>query len=135
MLYKNNKKKDNLKILGEAFVKNNKNRGKIIYKNKKYQLQDLFSINNIKDNRIKIGIILDKNIYNKSFMFKDCKSLLEVSNFKYINNIDKENNDTTEEKEIIDNLVENCKVNKNEEEELSFSSDISVFSESNINDN
>ena len=46
MYYKFNKTKDNLKILGEEFIKNNKNKCIIIYKNKIYPLKEYFYLSN-----------------------------------------------------------------------------------------
>ena len=71
-----------LRIFGENFVKNNINKAKLIINNKKSNLIEFININNINifnDDEIKIGIILNKNISNKSYMFKDCQSLLEFS--------------------------------------------------------
>ena len=82
MTYKidNKEFKNKLRILGRDFVKNNSNKGKVIINNKKYKIDEFITNENNKDNKIKIEIILNENIYNKSFMFKDCKSLLDFSN-------------------------------------------------------
>jgi len=77
MIYKMEKDKYNLRILGEVFKNNNKNKAKIIINNKKYPLNDVLSIENIRQN--KILMILSKNIYNKSCMFKNCELLEYVS--------------------------------------------------------
>ena len=65
-----------LYLLGKDFVKNNKNKGKIIFKNKKHPLKEFLPVNEFRSRVIKVKMILNKNIYNKSYMFKDCKSLL-----------------------------------------------------------
>ena len=44
MLYKINKNMTNLTILGEEFAKNNKNKGKLIIKNKKFRLKNVIKI-------------------------------------------------------------------------------------------
>ena len=67
-----------IRILGEEFVRNNKNKGKLIYKNKKYLLKTLFKFKDIIKDRLKIQILLSKDCCNKSFMFKDCISLTEI---------------------------------------------------------
>ena len=77
MIYKMEKDKYNLRILGEVFKNNNKNKAKIIINNKKYPLNDVLSIENIRSK--KILMILSKNIYNKSCMFKNCELLESVS--------------------------------------------------------
>ena len=49
MKYKTNKGRKNndfLNILGNAFVKNNRNKGKLIIANKKYYLNEHININN-----------------------------------------------------------------------------------------
>ena len=68
-----------LRILGKTFSKNNKNKGKIIYKNKKYPLNDLFLIDRISGKEIKFKMIIGKNDYNKNFIFENCDSLSEFS--------------------------------------------------------
>ena len=85
MTYKNKKikRKYKLNILGNNFVKNNKNKGKYIYNNKKYALNDILIIDNRKNinnnEKIKIKIVLDDNCTNKSCMFANCNSLLTIS--------------------------------------------------------
>ena len=76
MYYEIKEKNNKLRILGEEFVKNNKNKGRIIYKNKIYPLQDLFLLKNIKDEKLKIYMLLSKNCCNKSSMFNNCTSLV-----------------------------------------------------------
>jgi len=84
MTYEIDKDQNALRVLGEEFVRNNKNKGILIYKNKKYSLKGLFEPFYIKDNKLKIKMLLIKNCYNKSFMFSDCSLLLQ---FKFYNNI------------------------------------------------
>ena len=109
MLHYEIKKYNNtIKILGEEFVRNNKNKGRIIYNNKIYPLQSLFQLEDIKSNKLKIQIILSKNCYKKSSMFKDCSSLLEIKFYKNIYNkedllFNKENNIYI--RPIIDNNI------------------------------
>ena len=55
-------KVDNIKILGKDFVKNNKNKGKLIINNKKYKLKEFINSNEIKNDIIKIYMILSKEI-------------------------------------------------------------------------
>ena len=82
MIYKIEQNETNLRIIGGKFVKNNKNKGKFVIKNKKYPIFEglrLFSKNNKK---LKVKMILKKSIYNKSCMFKDC-DLLETFSIDY----------------------------------------------------
>ena len=85
--------KNKKRILGEYFCRNNKNKGKLIINNKKLCLQEFIEIKKIVDKdestrkKIKIKMVLNKNLYNKSYMFKDCKTLLELkinNNLEYI---------------------------------------------------
>jgi len=103
MIYKISKSVNNLRILGETFVKNNKNKGYIIINNKKEKIKSFITINNLKNlkqNKIKIKMILIKNIYNISCLFKDCE-LLESLKYKNISNI-KNNTNTKEKNQVID---------------------------------
>ena len=93
MKYKIDKKKlDNgiLNILGKVFVKNNRNKAKLILRNKKCGLRDCFKLNNFKKSELKIDILLSQDICNISYMFNKCESLLEFSmkNNKKIYEID-----------------------------------------------
>ena len=80
MLY-NRENNNNLRILGNNFVKNNKNKGKLIVNNKKQKITEFINIILINDNRIKIKLLLSKNIPNKSCLCRDCTSLLKFSLF------------------------------------------------------
>ena len=58
-----NKKNCNLKIFGKNFVRNNKNKAKIILKNKKIQLTEIIPKEKMKGNKskqIKVKVILKK---------------------------------------------------------------------------
>ena len=68
MIYNLKNKVNKMKILGEYFIINNKNKGKLIINNKKIPLKSEISINNINQNKIKM--VLNKNAYNKSYIFK-----------------------------------------------------------------
>ena len=84
------KKEAKLKILGHQFVKNNKNKCKLIIYNKKYSLNEFFIIKENKYDNIKIGLILIKDLCNRSFIFENCKSLKSFFNYNdiQIQNID-----------------------------------------------
>ena len=68
-----------LSILGEEFTKHNRNKGKLIIKNRKYPLKSVIKLKNTKKIKYKIGMILNKEICDKRFMFKDCIKLLKLS--------------------------------------------------------
>ena len=44
MIYRMDKNKDNIRILGEKFVKNNVNKGKLIINNKKLKLKNFLKL-------------------------------------------------------------------------------------------
>ena len=93
------KDKDNLRIIGENFVINNKNKGNIIINNKKERIKSIIPINNLK--LIKIKMVLNKNIYNFSCTFKDCE-LLESLTYINIRKIE-DNINIEDNKTVIDN--------------------------------
>ena len=114
---------DFIRILGEEFIRNNKNKGRIIYKNKKYSLLGLFEIKNIMKDILTIEMILSKDSYNKSCMFKECSSLLYINNdnniynkediiFNKINNLCLENN---KDNHNYDNYKWNTKISSIDE--------------------
>ena len=72
------KESDNIRLLGKDFVKNNKNKGKLIINNKKYKLKEFINSNEIKNDIIKINIILSKEISNISHLFDNCYKLKEI---------------------------------------------------------
>ena len=67
--------KENLRIFGFDFVKNNKNKIKLIINNKKSYLKEFIKINDINGNYIKINMIISKGPFNGMYMFKNCKAL------------------------------------------------------------
>ena len=87
---------EKVKILDRYFIKKNKDKAKIIYKNKIYELKEYFEDIDTNYNHkdlIKIKIIFIHNIINMSYMFYDCYTLIslydnnEISNIKiYITN-------------------------------------------------
>ena len=79
-----------LRILDKYFVKNNKNKGKLIYKNKKYELKEYLEEidNNYKDKDIiKLKIYGINNISDMSRMFYGCYHLTSFSEYSNQQNI------------------------------------------------
>ena len=106
ILYKIIYKKENntnnyLKILGEEFIKNNRNKGLLIINNKKikFPLKGIISLDEIKKSTIKM--ILTKYISNKSYLFNNCESLESISQLFFHDN-----------EEIKDDNKDNNKYNK-----------------------
>ena len=77
--------KTSIRILGEKFVKNNKNICKIIYDNKIYDLTERLKIEN--KEKIKIKLIGINNITNMSCIFAKCEDLIELPNISKWNTI------------------------------------------------
>jgi len=103
-----------LYLLGEEFVKNNKNKGKFIFKNKRIRLRQTIPMRIIRQDEIKIKMILNKNISNKSYMFKNCTSLLEFSINNIPNNKEfKEIKENNEDAKYDDEITNNDKKEKN----------------------
>ena len=104
------------RIFGKEFVKNNRNKCMIIYHNKKYKLLEYFKV---AKEELKLKFIFHKSLFNLSYMFKDCKSLIQFSfkdegrnnNFKSKNYIDFDEKE--EEQENIYNLKDNDKYGVN----------------------
>ena len=62
MIYKIDKNKNTLNVLGGDFVKNNRNKAKLIIKNKKCYLEEFIQINNFQKENLKICMILSLDI-------------------------------------------------------------------------
>ena len=84
LVYKIDNNKDKINIFGEKFVRNNGNKCYIIYKDKIISLQSYFLVKDIsqedKENK-KFEIILLELEYisDRSYMFYNCNSLIEVN--------------------------------------------------------
>ena len=110
-------------------MKNNRNKAKLILKNKKSYLQEFIEINNSKEDKIKIKMVLYDNIYNMSYMFHNCVSLLKLS--KIISSCNIEN--------LEEELLETCPIEKSDDNlktiENSLESETSSYSYINITNN
>ena len=90
-IYQPDEKNDKrVKILGRYFIKKNKDKAKILYKNKICELKEYFE--DIDDNYnhkdlIKFKIIFIHNIIDMSHMFYDCYTLISLSDNNEISNI------------------------------------------------
>ena len=93
-------KNENIRILGYNFVKNNINKAHLIINNKKFNLKEYINNQEIKKDIIKIKMILNKGLSNRSYMFENCKELKE---FTIYDNIIKSEDEIGEsnEKEIF----------------------------------
>ena len=82
IIYEINKKnnffendKDYINIFGSEFVKNNKNKCKMIIDNEEYEIKEKFNIKNYNNNILKIKLKGINNITNMSYMFYKCETL------------------------------------------------------------
>ena len=81
-IYKPNEKNDKrVKILDRNFIKKNKDKAKILYKNKIYELKEYFEDideNYNQKDLIKLKIIFIHNIIDMSYMFYNCYTLFSI---------------------------------------------------------
>jgi len=90
LIYESNKYKiHKLKILNKDFIKNNKYRCKIIYKNNLYNPKEYFdeiNRNHKSKDLLSIKLILFNNIIDAKSMFQECDSLISINDVtkKYI---------------------------------------------------
>ena len=65
--------KDTIKILGKTFINNNKDKCKLIYNNKEYDLMEEFEVKDLK--KLEIKLIGINNVTTMECMFYECKLL------------------------------------------------------------
>ena len=84
----NENNNEKVKILDKVFIEKNKNKSKILYKNKLYELKEYFEDidrnYNHKDS-IKFKLIFVHNIIDLSYAFYNCDSLISLSDNNEIN--------------------------------------------------
>ena len=80
IIYKINKNEKKVKIFGKDFVKNNKNKLKIIFEDTEYDLQEEFHLDNsfINKDMLVIKIKGLSFITDMSYMFNNCNSLIDL---------------------------------------------------------
>jgi len=116
MIYKTNEYNQDTKIFNENFILNNMKRAKIIIENKQYDLKE--NVRSAKQ-KFKVEIKFIDNIIELNSMFKKCKSLSSIHNFKNLN---------TKYLQTIYHLFCGCS-------SLIYIDDISNWNINNINDN
>ena len=121
IVYKIEPKEEKLKIFGSNFVEHNRNKCIVIYKNKKFTLNEYFFIPNefTKENTIELILIELEDISDKSYMFHECDKLEEFISLK----------DIPKEKE------EYSQIYLNSEETKKLRELYPIYEESEINDN
>ena len=132
LLFKLEKDQSHLRILGESFFKRNQASGYFIYKNVRYILKDKIKTEKIKEKEIKIIMVFYKQIMNKKYMFKDCKSLIKFSLSENKKKEDLYNNTTISEDEdsnLIGNYMADNILNKSFKDILE---EFDTFPENNV---
>ena len=86
----NNNKKEKLRIFGSEFIKNNKNKCKIIFNKREYKLKEYFEdVNHYYNHKKRIIIeLIGKNIIDTSYMFSECKTLYKFYDLSEIKNLE-----------------------------------------------
>ena len=79
IIYNINKNDKEIKVFDGKFVENNFKNCIMIIDNKEYKLSDKFNIQNYNQDKITIKLKGIKNITDMSYMFRDCESLLSIS--------------------------------------------------------
>ena len=125
------KYKSELRIMGEYFCRNNKNKGKLIINNKKSEIKEFINIENIKKRQIKIKMLLNKNLYNKSYMFKDCKTLLEL---KINNNLEDIEDDENFDENNYESENNENNINYEEDEETNLNKSFEFYGDNGIDE-
>jgi len=75
----NDKKEGKVKILGKEFVDNNKNKCKILFENKEFELSEYFSLEKLKINFLDLKLKGIEGVRDISHIFNSCNSLSSLS--------------------------------------------------------
>ena len=150
MTYFYKKNQNEIRIFSKRFIQNNANRGRLIIKNKKYKLTQFLKKENIpsdefeiiylnKDeipsDKFEIGLILNNNNFDKSYMFFECEALLKFSGYEKNNYGENEENfddPPEEEKKFLIQKYFSKGINFPEEKEKD---DDTIYIESEITEN
>ena len=89
IIYKVDKGEDKIQIFDSDFVKNNKNNCYLLIDGQRYELCELFKLNDIQKikNSLEIKLIETKTITNMSFIFYYCTSLISLPDISKWNTI------------------------------------------------
>jgi len=78
--YKINKNEKEIRIFNNNFINNNKNKCKIIYEDKEYEIKEKWNIDhNIKNEILEIKLKGINNIIDMSYMFAGCPNLYKFA--------------------------------------------------------
>ena len=79
--------KENIRIFGDIFVENNKNKCKMIIDNKELDITRKYNIENYKNNKLEIKLKGINNVTDMSGMFSGCSSLSSLPDISKWNTI------------------------------------------------
>ena len=96
MIYEIKDYDDTLQILANKFVDKNAKEGIIIINNQKYHLVEELPIEKTNKDKLIIEMELSINVHNLSYMFADCRSLLEFREYNEISEINNKLNNNDE---------------------------------------
>ena len=116
-----------IKLFGKYFVKENKDKCKIIYNKKENKLTEYLDIVNNDNNKIKIQLIINNNITIISYMFQNCQELLSfryISNLNDCSNVNKSFNESDSDN-YIDELID---LKEDEENENIYNDNLTISS-------
>ena len=75
IIYIINPKDTKIRLFGEDFIRNNKDKCKYIYEDKEYELESYFTLSNYNKDKLEIKLKGINNIINMGSMFYNCSSL------------------------------------------------------------
>ena len=147
MLYEINwRDEEEVRIFGDEFVKANGNKAKLIFNNRLFPLFSILPFSEIEEGEetVKFEIILDKNVFNKSYMFKNCKYLIQLSAYEHskifksmkdIENIDNTINENISDFEVKNNIIADINDDDNDDNFSFFINDDPLYYYSEISTN
>ena len=115
LIYKIDKNKSSIRLLGEIFFRRNRTSGYFIINNRSIPLSEKLDTKNIKKGELKVYLIFHNINNNKSHMFEDCKDLLYFYEYKpEINhNFPSIINYYETEEDNLFNLYDKCGISEN----------------------
>ena len=115
LIYKIDKNKSSIRLLGEIFFRRNRTSGYFIINNRSIPLSEKLDTKNIKKGELKVYLIFHNIINNKSHMFEDCKDFLYFYEYKpEINhNFPSIINYYETEEDNLFNLYDKCGISEN----------------------
>ena len=105
MMYKISKHKNNIRILGNEFIKSNRNKGKLIINNKKQYFREFFHFENNNEKQLNIKMILSNDIYNVNINISN--NIDNSVNNNFNNNSNNNSNGSNSNKNSVEEDMKN----------------------------